>query len=111
MTIHHVRLLHGSAPNMSDRARLMCFYELAAGDAWPLAGSSTAIAGMTQQQVWDWIGKNTYYGPPSATPRLADVPARLPLPPAPDSSSIFKIQKSAGAVSAFDQAKRREDAA
>jgi hypothetical protein len=25
----------------------------------------------------------------------------LPLPPAPDSSSIFKIQKSAGAGSAF----------
>ena len=96
MSIHHVRLLHGSAPNMSDRARLICFYELAAGDAWPLAGSSTAVAAMTQQQVWDWIGKNTYYGPPSATPRLADVPAHLPLPPAPDSSSIFKIQKSAG---------------
>ena len=36
MSIHHVRLLHGSAPNMSDRARLICFYELAAGDAWPL---------------------------------------------------------------------------
>ena len=31
MSIHHVRLLHGSAPNMSDRARLICFYELAAG--------------------------------------------------------------------------------
>ena len=101
MSIHHVRLLHGSAPNMSDRARLICFYEMAAGDAWPLAGSSTAVAGMTQQQVWDWIARNTYYGPPSATPRLADVPARLPLPPAPDSGSIFKIQKSAGAVSAF----------
>ena len=49
MTVHHVRLLHGSAPNMSDRARLICFYELAAGDAWPLAGSSTAVAGMTQR--------------------------------------------------------------
>ena len=111
MTIHHVRLLHGSAPNMSDRARLICFYELAAGDAWPLAGSSTAVAGMTQQQVWDWIGKNTYYGPPSASPRLAEVPARLPLPPAPDSGSIFKIQKSAGAVSAFGRTPHREDAA
>jgi ectoine hydroxylase-related dioxygenase (phytanoyl-CoA dioxygenase family) len=111
MSIHHVRLLHGSAPNMSDRARLICFYELAAGDAWPLAGSSTAVASMTQQQVWDWIGQNTHYGPPSATPRLAAVPARLPLPPAPDSGSIFKIQKSAGAVSAFATAKRREDAA
>ena len=91
------------------RARLICFYECTAADAWPLAGSSTAVAGMTQQQVWDWIGQNTYYGPPSTTPRLAAVPARLPLPPAPDSGSIFKIQKSAGALSAF--AKRREDAA
>jgi ectoine hydroxylase-related dioxygenase (phytanoyl-CoA dioxygenase family) len=111
MSVHHVRLLHGSAPNMSDRARLICFYEMAAGDAWPLAGSSAAVAGMTQQQVWDWIARNTYYGPPTATPRLADVPARLPLPPAPDSGSIFKIQKSAGAVSAFTQAKRRENVA
>jgi ectoine hydroxylase-related dioxygenase (phytanoyl-CoA dioxygenase family) len=111
MSVHHVRLLHGSAPNMSDRARLICFYELAAGDAWPLAGSSTAVAGMSQQQVWDWIGRNTYYGAPGATPRLADVPARLPLPPAPDSGSIFKIQKSAGAVSAFQNARRGEDAA
>jgi Phytanoyl-CoA dioxygenase (PhyH) len=111
MSVHHVRLLHGSAPNMSERARLICFYELAAADAWPLAGSSTAVAGMGQQQVWDWIGRNTYYGAPSATPRLADVPARLPLPPAPDSGSIFKIQKSAGAASAFQDARRREDAA
>jgi ectoine hydroxylase-related dioxygenase (phytanoyl-CoA dioxygenase family) len=111
MSVHHVRLLHGSAPNMSDRARLICFYELAAADAWPLAGSSTAVAGLGQQEVWDWIGRNTYYGAPSATPRLADVPARLPLPPAPDSGSIFKIQKSAGAVSAFRDARRGEDAA
>ena len=111
MSIHHVRLLHGSAPNMSDRARLICFYELAAGDAWPLAGSSTAVAAMGQQRVWDWIGQNTYYGPPSATPRLADVPVHLPLPPAPDSSSIFKIQKSAGAMSAFAREPRRDDAA
>ena len=63
MSIHHVRLLHGSAPNMSDRARLICFYELAAGDAWPLAGSSTAVAAMGQQQVSDWIGKPTTVRP------------------------------------------------
>jgi len=25
MTVHHVRLLHGSAPNTSARARLICF--------------------------------------------------------------------------------------
>jgi ectoine hydroxylase-related dioxygenase (phytanoyl-CoA dioxygenase family) len=111
ISIHHVRLLHGSAPNMSDRARLICFYEMAAGDAWPLAGSSTAVAAMGQQQVWDWICANTYYGPASPTPRLAEVPVHLPLPPAPDSSSIFKIQKSAGAMSAFARELRRTDAA
>jgi ectoine hydroxylase-related dioxygenase (phytanoyl-CoA dioxygenase family) len=106
MTVHHVRLLHGSAPNMSDRARLICFYECAAADAWPLAGSSTAVAGLDQRQVWEWIRSRTLYGEPTVRPRLADVPVLLPLPPAPDSSSIFKIQKSAGAVSAFAAAGR-----
>ena len=101
MTVHHVRILHGSAPNQSDRARLICFYECAAGDAWPLAGSSTAVAGLDQQQVWDWIRSRTYYGEATTSPRLANVPVAIPLPPAPDSSSIFKIQKSAGAKSAF----------
>ena len=111
MTVHHVRLLHGSAPNNSDRVRLICFYECAAADAWPLAGSSTAVAGLNQQQVWDWVGTRTLYGEPTVRPRLADVPVLLPLPPAPDSSSIFKIQKSAGAASAFTESERREAAA
>lgn len=101
MTVHHVRLLHGSAPNQSDRARLICFYECAAADAWPLAGSSTAVAGLDQAQVWEWIRSRTFYGEPTVSPRLVNVPATVPLPPAPDSSSIFKIQKSAGARSAF----------
>lgn len=101
MTVHHVRILHGSAPNQSDRARLICFYECAAADAWPLAGSSTAVAGLDQAQVWEWIRSRTFYGEPTVSPRLANVPATVPLPPAPDSSSIFKIQKSAGARSAF----------
>jgi hypothetical protein len=101
MTVHHVRLLHGSAPNLSDRARLICFYECAAADAWPLAGSSTAVAGLDQQQVWDWMRSRTFYGEATISPRLANVPAVVPLPPAPDSGSIFKIQKSAGARSAF----------
>ncbi len=101
MSVHHVRLLHGSAPNLSDRARLICFFEMAAADAWPLAGASTVVAGLSQDQVWENVRRNTYYGEPTTAPRLAAAPVRLPLPPAPDSSSIFKIQKSAGAASAF----------
>ena len=111
MSVHHVRLLHGSAPNNSDRARLICFYELAAADAWPLAGASTAFAGLDQQQVWDKIRSGTLYGEPTVQPRLASVPVLLPLPPAPDSGSIFKIQKSAGAVSAFTPTEQRDNAA
>ncbi len=38
MSIHHVRTLHGSAPNLSDRARLMLFYECGATDAWAAHG-------------------------------------------------------------------------
>jgi hypothetical protein len=101
MTVHHVRLLHGSAPNTSARARLICFYECTAADAWPLAGSSTAIAGLDQRQVREWIRSRTLHGEPTVSPRLEHVRILLPLPPAPDSSSIFKIQKSAGAGSAF----------
>jgi ectoine hydroxylase-related dioxygenase (phytanoyl-CoA dioxygenase family) len=110
MTIHHVRLLHGSAPNMSDRARLICFYELAAADAWPLAGGSTAFVGLTPQQVWEKIQAGMVYGEPTLRPRLADVPVLMPLPPAPDLGSIFKIQKSAGAASAFTKPERRDAA-
>ena len=54
MTVHHVRILHGSAPDRSDRARLICFHECSAADAWPLAGSSAAVAGLDQQKVRDW---------------------------------------------------------
>jgi ectoine hydroxylase-related dioxygenase (phytanoyl-CoA dioxygenase family) len=110
MTVHHVRLLHGSAPNMSNRARLICFYELAAADAWPLAGGSTAFVGLTPQQVWEKIQAGMVYGEATIRPRLADVPVLLPLPPAPDQGSIFKIQKSAGAASAFAKPERRDAA-
>jgi len=101
MSLHHCRTLHGSAPNMSDRARLMCFYELSAADAWPLAGAAGAFVGMSQNQVWDTVTSRMVFGEQTNRPRLKDVPVLLPLPPAPDSSSIFKVQKSAGAVSAF----------
>ena len=38
MSFHHVRALHGSALNTSDRPRNLLLYEVAASDAWPLAG-------------------------------------------------------------------------
>ncbi|QDC08328.1 phytanoyl-CoA dioxygenase family protein [Oceanicola sp. D3] len=101
MTVHHVRTLHGSAPNMSDRNRLILFYELARADAWPILGSSSYIHALGQRKFWDDIQSRMVTGQPVLEPRLEQVPARMPLPPAPDNTSIFKTQKTAGQKSAF----------
>jgi ectoine hydroxylase-related dioxygenase (phytanoyl-CoA dioxygenase family) len=101
MTIHHVRTLHGSAPNRSDRARLIMFLECHAADAWPLLGSSAYIHRLGQQAIWDDAKERLMCGELTIEPRVEPVPVRLPLPPAPDASSIFKVQKTAGVRSAF----------
>ena len=38
MSFHHVRLVHGSAQNVSDKPRRLLLYEYSAGDAFPLMG-------------------------------------------------------------------------
>jgi len=101
MSIHHARTLHGSAPNISDRARLMLFYECCAADAWPLMGGSAYIQRLSQQQQWDDLQDRMIIGNPVLQPRMKEVPVRLPYPPAADVSSIFQVQKSGGAKSAF----------
>jgi hypothetical protein len=101
MTVHHARTLHGSARNRSDRPRLICFYECAAADAWPLLGSGSYIHRQGQQAIWDDLHERVICGRPTVIPRVEPVPVRLPLPPAPDASSIFKTQKSGRARSAF----------
>ncbi|MBT56729.1 MAG: phytanoyl-CoA dioxygenase [Mameliella sp.] len=101
MTVHHVRTLHGSAPNVSDRARQILFYECASADAWPLLGASSYIHSLGQRMFWEDLQNRMITGTPCLQPRLAQVPVRMPLPPAPDNSSIFKTQESGGAKSAF----------
>lgn len=101
MTVHHCRTLHGSAPNVSDRARLIVFYEIAKADAWPILGATAYFHALGQSRFWDDLQDRTITGKPCLTPRLEAVPVHMPLPPAPDSSSIFKTQQSAGARSAF----------
>lgn len=104
MTVHHARTLHGSAPNVSDRARLILFYEIARADAWPILGANSYIHGLGQSRFWEDLQDRTIIGEPCLEPRVEQVPVRMPLPPAPDASSIFKTQKSGGAKSAFRSA-------
>ena len=40
MSFHHVRLVHGSAQNVSSLPRTLLLYEYGAADAWPLMGVS-----------------------------------------------------------------------
>ncbi|MEQ9673628.1 MAG: phytanoyl-CoA dioxygenase family protein, partial [Roseovarius indicus] len=54
-----------------------------------------------QRKFWDDLQDRTITGTPCLTPRLEQVPVIMPLPPAPDTGSIFRTQESAGARSAF----------
>ena len=101
MTVHHARMLHGSAPNVSDRPRLILFFECARADAWPILGSNSYFHALGQRRFWDDLQDRMVTGKPCLTPRLEQVPVRMPLPPAPDTGSIFRTQQSAGARSAF----------
>ncbi len=85
ITLHHARLLHGSAPNRSGRPRRLCLVEMVAGDAWPLMGAD-----------WDTIRSWQLRGSTSLTPRLAAVPARLPLPRPAHGETIYELQAVAG---------------
>jgi len=85
MSLHHVRLVHGSAQNTSDRPRQLLLYEYAAADAWPLMGVGD-FANFSERVV---------SGRPTLAPRLVDVPVRMPLPPSPHPGSIYENQTGA----------------
>jgi ectoine hydroxylase-related dioxygenase (phytanoyl-CoA dioxygenase family) len=85
MSFHHVRLVHGSAQNVSDKPRQLLLYEFTAADAFPLVKPVTDLAA---------FDANLIAGGSVITPRLADVPVRMPLPPAPHQGSIYENQTS-----------------
>jgi phytanoyl-CoA hydroxylase len=85
MTIHHVRLVHGSALNTSARPRRLLLHEYAAADAWPLMGVAN----------FEEFNSRIVLGKPTIVPRLTPVPVRMPLPPAPHQGSIYENQKAA----------------
>jgi phytanoyl-CoA hydroxylase len=84
ITVHHVRAVHGSAPNTSTRDRRLLLFQFRAADAWPLLGFPAGIEAFDALMV---------SGSPTLAPRLAPVPVRLPLPPADKQGSIYENQK------------------
>lgn len=85
MSFHHVRAVHGSAQNTSQRPRQLLLYEYSAADAWPLLGVKN----------WEEFNSRLVSGGPIANPRMTSVPVRLPLPPSPRQGSIYENQTTA----------------
>lgn len=90
VTIHHARLVHGSALNTSNRQRRVLFYEYAAADAWPLAG-------IEHLAKIDDFNARMVHGQPTLQPRMEEVPVRMPLPAAPHQGSIYENQRTLSA--------------
>ena len=87
LSIHHGRIVHGSALNTSDRARRILFYEMMAADAFPIMGSMTRWNGIEDYDTRMLCGESTL------NPRLKDIPVRIPQPQPDVPVSIYEIQK------------------
>ena len=97
ITIHHARIVHGSALNTSEYDRRLLFYEMMAADAWPLTGS------MARFDDLDEYKSRLLCGSEPVIPRMSDVPIRLPIPQPAKKGSIYEIQQNA-AVKSFASA-------
>jgi len=82
ITIHHVRAVHGSATNLSDRPRRFLLFALEAADAWPLRG-------VTDIDQWN---NKLLRGEPTLHPRVESNPVRIPMPGSQRNGSIYENQ-------------------
>ena len=82
ISIHHVRTLHGSAPNTSPNPRRLLLYQYCAIDAWPIMGFGS----------WDAFNATIVRGEPTRVARVTNVPVRMPVPTGEKGGSIYEIQ-------------------
>lgn len=82
ISIHHARLLHGSAPNRSTKPRRLFLIQYAAVDAWPLAGVPD----------FDAYNAKILRGESTSVARMIDLQVRLPVPGPERPGSIYEIQ-------------------
>lgn len=87
ISIHHGRIVHGSALNTSARDRRLLFYEMMAADAFPLMGSMTRWNGIEE------YNERMLCGEPTLEPRTQSLGARIPAPLPTDNFTIYEIQK------------------
>ena len=90
ISIHHARVVHGSALNRSARDRRLLFYEMMSADAFPVMGAMTTFDGIGEYNDRMLCGDTTL------EPRLERVPVRIPQPQPGEYGSIYEIQKALG---------------
>jgi ectoine hydroxylase-related dioxygenase (phytanoyl-CoA dioxygenase family) len=86
ISIHHARVVHGSALNTSNRHRRLLLYEIMAADAFPVMGGMTKFDGIEDFDSRMLCGESTL------EPRLENVPVRIPQPQPDENRSIYEIQ-------------------
>lgn len=86
ISIHHARIVHGSALNTSKSDRRLLFYEMMAADAFPVMGSMTSFNTIEEYNEKILCGEPTLY------PRLSNVPIRIPQPQPSKNKSIYEVQ-------------------
>lgn len=89
ISIHHGRIVHGSAVNTSTLDRRVLFYEMMAADAFPIMGSMTGFESIAEYDARLLCGRGTL------APRLRDIPVRIPQPQPEKNCSIYEIQAEA----------------
>ena len=87
VSIHHVRTIHGSAVNTSNKQRRLLLLQYRAADAWPLLAQG--------QMEWEkWRSLLLCGEDDPGVPRCTSVPVRLPLPAAMHQGSIYENQRT-----------------
>ena len=85
-SFHHVKTLHGSSPNFSNRPRRLLLFEYADADAWPLVDFEVYGA-FSEYEEKIVIGISTLQ------PRCENVDMIMPYPRPPNPDSIYRIQE------------------
>ena len=87
ISIHHARIVHGSALNTSTKDRRIIFFEMMAADAFPISGSRGRFDTLEE------FNSRLLCGEPTLAPRVVACPVRVPYPDPPTQGSIYEVQK------------------
>lgn len=99
ISLHHVRSLHGSRKNNSNKSRRVLFVGYTAADSWPLKGildlglKPTTSEGDFVKNIYEVYANNIVRGNPCLEARVENNPIKMPYPPPHSVGSIYENQK------------------